>query len=56
MALRWTKYSMNKILRDQLNAALDVSTFLEAATMHTEDLREAATAFLEKREPKFKGR
>ncbi|OGO52076.1 MAG: enoyl-CoA hydratase [Chloroflexi bacterium RBG_16_68_14] len=56
MALRWTKYSMNKILRDQLNVALDVSTFLEAATMHSEDLKEAATAFLEKREPKFKGR
>ena len=56
MALRWTKYAMNKILRDQLNVALDVSTFLEAKTMETEDLKEAATAFFEKRTPRFKGR
>ena len=56
MALRWTKYAMNKILRDQINTALDVSTFLEATTMHSEDLQEAANAFLEKREPQFKGR
>ena len=56
MALRWTKYAMNKVLRDQLNVALDVSTFLEARTMETEDLKEAATAFFEKRKPRFKGR
>jgi enoyl-CoA hydratase/carnithine racemase len=56
MALRWTKYAMNKILRDQLNVALDVSTFLEATTLHSEDLKEAVAAFFEKREPQFKGR
>jgi len=56
MALRWTKYAMNKLLRDQLNVALDVSTFLEARTMDSEDLREAAAAFFEKRKPQFKGR
>jgi enoyl-CoA hydratase len=56
MAIRWTKYSMNKILRDQVNLALDTSMFLEAATMGTSDLQEAARAFLEKRPPKFRGR
>ncbi len=56
MAIRWTKYSMNKLLRDQVNLALDTSMFLEAATMGTEDLREAAKAFLEKRPPRFQGR
>jgi enoyl-CoA hydratase len=56
MAIRWTKYSMNKLLRDQVNLALDTSMFLEAATMGTQDLREAASAFLEKRQPKFQGR
>jgi enoyl-CoA hydratase len=56
MAIRWTKYSMNKILRDQVNLALDTSMFLEAATMGTSDLKEAARAFLEKRPPKFRGR
>lgn len=54
-AMRWTKYSMNRILRDQINLALDVSTFLEAATMYSADLREAASAFFEKRTPRFTG-
>lgn len=56
MAIRWTKYSMNKLLRDQVNLALDTSMFLEAATMGTEDLKESAAAFLEKRPPVFQGR
>ena len=56
MAIRWTKYSMNKLLREQINLALDTGMFLEAATMGTEDLQEAASAFLEKRKPKFQGR
>ena len=55
-AIRWTKYSMNKVLRDHVNLALDASMFLEAATMHSEDLEEAAAAFYEKRKPTFRGR
>ncbi len=56
LAVRWTKYSVNKILRDHVNLALDSSMFLEAATMSSEDLMEAAQAFYEKRKPHFKGR
>lgn len=56
LAVRWTKYSVNKILRDHVNLALDSSMFLEAATMSSEDLAEAAQAFYEKRRPEFKGR
>lgn len=56
MAIRWTKYSVNKILRDHVNLALDTSMFLEGATMGSEDLQEAARAFYEKRQPQFKGR
>ena len=56
MAIRWTKYSMNKLLREQVNLALDTSMFLEAVTMGTDDLQEAATAFLDKRQPRFQGR
>ena len=56
MAIRWTKYTMNKLIRDQVNLALDTGMFLEAATMGTQDLQEAATAFIEKRPAEFKGR
>jgi enoyl-CoA hydratase len=55
-AIRWTKYAMNKVLRDHVNLALDASMFLEAATMSSEDLEEAAAAFFEKRAPRFRGR
>ena len=56
LAIRWTKYSVNKLLRDHVNLALDTSMFLEAATMGSEDLQEAANAFFEKRKPEFRGR
>ena len=56
LAARWTKFSVNKILRDHVNLALDSSMFLEAATMGNEDLQEAAKAFFERRKPQFKGR
>lgn len=56
LAIRWTKYAINKILRDHVNLALDSSMFLEAATMSSEDLAEASRAFFEKRRPVFKGR
>ena len=56
LAIRWTKFSINKLLRDHVNLALDSSMFLEAATMSSEDLKEAAAAFFEKRKPQFKGR
>jgi enoyl-CoA hydratase len=56
LAVRWTKYSVNKLLREHVNLALDSSMFLEAATMGSEDLQEAAKAFFEKRAPEFRGR
>jgi enoyl-CoA hydratase len=56
LALRWTKYSLNKVLRDHVNLALDSSMFLEAITMGSEDLDEASRAFFEKRTPTFRGR
>lgn len=56
LAIRWTKYAVNKILREHVNLALDSSMFLEATTMSSEDLQEASHAFFEKRKPEFKGR
>lgn len=55
-AIRCTKTSVNKVLRERLNLIIDSSMALEMWTFGTEDHREAATAFVEKRAPQFKGR
>lgn len=55
-AIRWTKVSVNKILRDTANLVLDTSLALEKHCFHTQDHKEAITSFVEKREPKFTGK
>lgn len=55
-AIRWTKASINKMLRDQMNLNLDTSLAFEALSSKTDDHREAARAFVEKRPPQFTGR
>jgi enoyl-CoA hydratase len=55
-AVRWTKLSVNKMLKQQLNLIFDTSMALEIATFGTEDHQEAVRAFVEKRKPKFTGR
>lgn len=55
-AIRWTKSSVNKILRERLNLILDTSLAYEWLSFQTQDHREAATAFVEKRKPLFQGR
>jgi enoyl-CoA hydratase len=55
-AIRWSKLSVNKWLKDQLNLILDASLAYEMITFTTEDHKEAARAFVEKRKPKFQGR
>lgn len=54
-AVRWTKLSVNKTLKDQLNLTLDASIAYEMLSMNTHDHAEAARAFAEKRKPDFKG-
>lgn len=54
-AVRWTKLSVNKWLKDQLNLILDASIAYEMLSMNTHDHGEAARAFAEKRKPDFKG-
>lgn len=53
-AIKWTKYSVNKLIKDQMNLTLDTSLALESLTFLTDDHSEASRAFVEKRAPIFK--
>ena len=55
-AIRWTKLSVNRILKQNMHLILDASMALEHETMHMQDHREATKAFAEKRKPSFTGR
>ncbi len=55
-AIRWTKLSVNKFLKQQVNLILDASIAYEMMTFHTEDHLEAAKSFIERRKPKFQGK
>lgn len=55
-AIRWTKMSVNKMLKERANLLLDTSLAYEWLTMATQDHREATTAFVEKRKPQYQGR
>ncbi len=55
-AIRWTKMAINQQIQHSINTTLNFSVAAEHLTAHTEDMREAVTAFAEKREPKFTGR
>lgn len=53
-AIRWTKLSVNKLLKDAVNSVLDSSLAYELATFNMPDHTEAAQAFIEKRKPNFR--
>lgn len=54
-AARATKQTLNKILKAQAEMVLDIGLGWEWLSMRQDDHREAATAFVEKREPQFVG-
>ncbi|MEU8132918.1 enoyl-CoA hydratase/isomerase family protein [Streptodolium elevatio] len=56
VALRFNKRLANTDLNDRVNRLLDTSLALEAMTFTTADHREAVTAFLERRPPRFGAR
>jgi len=56
MAVRWTKASINKVIRDRMNLLLDTSLAYEHLTMLSEDHAEASKSFVEKRKPRYTGR
>ena len=56
VAYRYMKRNMNAAETASLNDMLDLEAWNHTRTGMTEDHREAARAFVEKREPQFKGR
>jgi enoyl-CoA hydratase len=54
-AIRWSKLSVNKWLKQQANLIMDASLAYEMMTFNTADHREAARAFVEKRKPHYTG-
>jgi len=56
LAIRWTKLACNKRLRDEVNLVLEASLAVESLSMMSDDHKEAAQAFVEKRKPQYKGR
>jgi enoyl-CoA hydratase len=56
LAVRYTKLSVNKLVKDALNVAFDTATAYELVTFHSEDHQEALASIREKRPPNFKGR
>ena len=56
IAYRYMKENLNRAVGGELGECLDMEALLHNHTGRTEDHREAAQAFVEKREPVFKGR
>lgn len=52
-AIRWTKLSVNQIVKERVNHLLEASMALEQVTFETADHREATQAFAQKRRPSF---
>lgn len=52
-AIRWTKVSVNKMLKESVNLILDTSLAYEEVSMKLPDHQEATRAFVEKRKPVF---
>ena len=55
LAVQGTKRALNRVLQARAGEVLDLSFALEAASMASDDLAEAISAFKERREPKYQG-
>jgi enoyl-CoA hydratase/carnithine racemase len=52
-AARWTKLSINQIVKERVNQLMEASMALEQVTFELSDHNEATRAFKEKRKPRF---
>ncbi len=55
LALSMTKRELNLAAGSSLTAALELETYAQAVNTHTDDMREAMAAYLERRPPVFTG-
>jgi enoyl-CoA hydratase len=56
LALSWTKLSLNTMLKQLSLGGFETSVAYDLFSVKTEDVKEGATAFMEKRKPQWKGR
>jgi enoyl-CoA hydratase len=56
VAVQLTKRALNQVVAARTSEAFDLGFYLEAMSLHTDDMVEAVTAFLEKRRPTWTGR
>ncbi len=55
LAIGWTKRSINTKIKQDVNLLINASLAYERLSFFTEDHNEATQAFIQKRQPKFKG-
>jgi enoyl-CoA hydratase len=55
LAISYAKLSVNTLLKQVVGGAFETSLAYDQLTLYTQDHKEGANAFMEKRKPKFKG-
>lgn len=55
-AVRWTKYAVNKLIKDAHERVFDLAMALELTSMRSADHKEGVRAWRERRDPNFNGR
>jgi len=56
LAVQLTKRSLNRVMQQRAGEVFEYSLALEQISLMSDDIREAVSAFLEKRSPTYQGR